>query len=62
MNMVKERPSKEWSKVKGMDTEVEHSSKEQPKVEGMDTEDIDMVEDMTVKVEVVKKSTRTWCW
>jgi hypothetical protein len=41
--------------VEDMDMVEERLSKERPKVEGIDREDIDMVEDITVDVEVVER-------
>jgi hypothetical protein len=38
-----------------MDMVEERPSKERPEAEGMDMEDIDMIKDMTVKVEVVER-------
>jgi hypothetical protein len=45
-----------------MDMVEECPSKEQPEVEGMDIEDIDMMKDITVEVEVVKREHEGVCW
>jgi hypothetical protein len=52
LNMVEERLSKERSEVEGMDMVEERPSKERPEVEGMDMESMDMMEDMTARVDM----------
>jgi hypothetical protein len=52
MNMMEEHPSNHRPEDKSTDMMEERMSNYQPEVEGIDREDIDMVEDMTMEVEV----------
>jgi hypothetical protein len=66
MDLVEERPSNHWPEDEGMDMVEERPSKERPEAESMDMEDIDMIKDMTVKVEVVEREHESvvlvWHW
>jgi hypothetical protein len=55
MDMVEERPSNYRPEDEGTDMVEERLSNHRPEVEGINREDIDMVEDMTVEVEVIER-------
>jgi hypothetical protein len=55
MDMMEERSSNHRSDDEGIDMVEERSSNHQSEVKGIDREDIDMVEDMTVEVEMVER-------
>jgi hypothetical protein len=54
-DMVEEHPSNHRPEDEGMDMVEKRPLNHWPKVQGIDREDIDMVEDMTMEVEVVER-------